>query len=275
MTIAMPDSIIPANLPGGYRAYLGYVDGFWPTAGALRSKFPSAHIVTLTVKGGSAVATGCDIENGDLTPASGAAWLKGRIEAGQMLPVGYASASEMFAVLAELAKAGVARSQVRLVSAHYGTGEHICGPSTCEYSQGGQVIPAMDGTQWTDVFPGVNGASIDMYSLNDGFFGATAPGTYTWTEFDMAKLPVLAQGASDQSGGGFWYVHRMQELVKLSGGLLGVPAAAGITVDGSFGPATRAAVEGVQAHYRASNASVSVDGKCGQQTWGLLLTGAA
>ena len=42
MTIAMPDSIYPQNLPPGYPAYLGYVDGRWPTAPVLHSKFPDA-----------------------------------------------------------------------------------------------------------------------------------------------------------------------------------------------------------------------------------------
>ena len=32
MTLTMADSITPGNLPGGYDAYLGYVDGDWPTA---------------------------------------------------------------------------------------------------------------------------------------------------------------------------------------------------------------------------------------------------
>jgi peptidoglycan hydrolase-like protein with peptidoglycan-binding domain len=275
MTIAMPDSIFPVNLPGGYRAYLGYSDGFWHTAPELRSKFPGAEIVSLTVQGGSAVADGCDIENGDLTPASGAAWLAQRIAAGQKLPVAYCSAANVKTVLQELADRHVARDQVRLLSAHYSwkpgaEAEHVCGPDTCK-----ETPVACDGTQWTDAFAGVNGARIDMSVLEDGFFGAPAPAaplatSYTWTEFDMSKLPVLKQNDADKPGGGFFYVHRAQELVKLSGGLLGVKAAEGIAVDGNYGPATKAAVEAIQAHYK-----IGADGVCGAQTWSVLLTGSA
>lgn len=189
MTIAMPDSIFTVNLPQGYQAYLGYTDGFWPTANELPSQFPHAHLVTLTVRGGKAI--GCDVESGDLTPESGCQWAADAVKAGQFRPVIYASASAMVTgIIPGLAKLNVPRSSVRLLSAHYGTGEHICGPSTCRYEQGGQVIPAMDGTQWTDQFAGVNGAGIDMSSLVDGFFGTTAE----WVFGPVRALTVVNVG---------------------------------------------------------------------------------
>jgi hypothetical protein len=188
MTLAMADSITPGNLPGGYNAYLGYVDGDWPTAKALGARFPAARIVTLTVLGGNAVADGCDIENGDLSPESGAAYAARRLAAGQWRPVQYADVSNMNNVLAELAKLKIARASVRLLSAHYGAGEHICGPSTCKDSQGRPLVSVpMDGTQWTDSAPGVGGTAIDASLLLDDFFGTAAPAKETGME--ITKTP--------------------------------------------------------------------------------------
>lgn len=81
--------------------------------------------------GGSAVAAGCDREPGDLSPQSGAAWLHWRISSGVWRPVLYDSRDDMPGTLAALAAAGVQRSQVRILSARYGAGQHICGPGTC------------------------------------------------------------------------------------------------------------------------------------------------
>jgi hypothetical protein len=165
MTLTMADSIYPANLPAGYDAYLGYVDGNWPTITQVRAMFPSSYILSLTVLGGAAVADGCDCEPGDLSPQSAATWAAGRIAAGQALPVIYASASSMAAVLAALTGTGLARGQVRLLSAHYQAGEHICAPDTC-----GLVPVPMDGTQWTDTAAGNNGTQIDASILLNNFF---------------------------------------------------------------------------------------------------------
>lgn len=174
----MADSIYPDNLPSGYDAYLGYSDGSWPTAALLPSKFPGKHVVTLTVRDVNAATDGCDCENGDLTPAHAADFAKNRLAAGARRPVIYASTSQMFAVLDELAARKVARAQVRLLTAHYDAryGRHVCGPSTCKYTQGGRTIPAMDGTQWTDQAPGNRGSKIDASLLEAGFFsGAPSP----------------------------------------------------------------------------------------------------
>lgn len=265
MTIAMPDSIYPRNLPPGYGAYLGYVDGSWPTAAVLREKFPRAHILMLTVKGGNAVADGSDCESGDLDPEQAAAYAKRRLDAGAWRPVTYASVSRMAEVLAWLAELKIGRADVRLLSAHYGKGQHICGPRTCKYPG---LTETMDGTQWTNVFTGNGGAAIDMSSLADGFFGATAPGsTANWTEIDMSKLAVLKEGDTDHAGA-FWSVRRLQSLLSLTGEVNGI-AAAKVTVDGSFGSKTDAAVRAVQARY-----GIGADGVAGAHTWSVLLTGA-
>jgi peptidoglycan hydrolase-like protein with peptidoglycan-binding domain len=249
MTLNMPDSIYPGNMPRGYGQYLAYVDGSRSRdADVVRSMFAGARILTLTVLGGNAVADGCDCEPGDLGGASAVAWARRRIQAGAFRPVIYASASRIASeVLAEMKAQGVARWQVRLLSAHYGAGEHICGPGVarCGY-------PSADGTQWTSTYPGAGGAAIDMSLLADDFFGApTPPATVNWTENLMQQLPTLKQGATGT------FVRTVQFQCGERGHA--------VKVDGSFGSLTLAAVKAVQAAGK-----VAQDGVCGPVTWGVL-----
>lgn len=111
-----------------------------------------------------------------------------------------------------------------------------------------------------------NGSPADMAAWIASY--ASPSPVPTTVEFDMAQFPVLKEGDSDKPGS-FWFVRRMQALVALAGSLNNLPAAAGITDDGSFGHADDAAVRAVQGHY-----GIAVDGVCGAQTWGVLLTGS-
>ena len=219
MTIAMPDSITPANLPAGYEAYLGYVDGNWPTVAELAARFPSARAVRLTVRGGTTAADGCDVENGDLTPQSAAAWAAWYCASWpSRRPVLYASVDNMPAVLAELPGRKVTRERVRLLAAHYGKGVHICGPSTC-----GAAFQA-DGTQWTSTYAGLNGQQIDMSVLADDFFASPAPPpTANWAFGPVRGLKAVpghtsvllswsAPGTPEPAG-----VHHYQVTVRRSG----------------------------------------------------------
>ena len=166
MTIAMPDSIRPQDMPKGYLAYLAYVDGERSKdADQVRAMFPGAHILTLTVLGGGAKADGCDMEPGDLSPASAADWLWRQVTAGAWRPVLYASRDSVPRVLQPLSQLGVTRPAIRILSAHYGEGEHICSPAAC-----GAPFTA-DGTQWTDRFRTPSGALVDMSMLAGNFFG--------------------------------------------------------------------------------------------------------
>ena len=183
MTLTMADSITPANLPGGYNSYLGYVDGAWPTAPVLRSRFPGARVLSLTVLGGDHIADECDIENGDLSPQSGAAWIARRLAAGQVRPVVYASVSIMATVLGELTIRNVPRSAVRLLSAHYGAGAHICGPGSCNL-----IYRVMDGTQYTDSAAGTAGSKIDVSLLQNDFFGLIPP-AHPEASMEISKAP--------------------------------------------------------------------------------------
>lgn len=250
MTISMPDSIYTASLPGGYRAYLGYADGNWPTAAKIPPLFPGARVLSLTVLAGTLAADGVDVEPGNPNAASGAAWISRKLaSAPASHPVAYADLASdgysMSDVLTELGRLGIARPKVRLLTAHYTGKAHICSPAAC-----GTSFTA-DGTQWTNSFPGAGGSSIDMSLLNDDFFGATAPVTSP-AEDIMQQLPVVKQGQSGDA------VRTVQALCGARGHAT--------AVDGAFGPATVTAVKAVQ-----TSAKIGVDGIVGPQTWPALL----
>jgi peptidoglycan hydrolase-like protein with peptidoglycan-binding domain len=242
----MADSIHPQNLPAGYDAYLGYVDGEWPTAPELKTQFPGRSIVSLTVLGGDAVADGCDVESGDLTPASGARWVQRRIGQGEWRPIVYASVLAMSGVLSALSGVGIARADVRLLSAHYGAGQHICGPSTCKL-----ISIAMDGTQWTDTAAGVGGTQIDASVLEDDFFTPPAP-VPVWQEEMVKALPVVKQGDKGQ------FVRNVQGLLCAHGHT--------VTIDGNFGPLTESALRAWQTQQK-----LPVTGQVGSVAWPALL----
>lgn len=193
MTIAMPDSITPGNMPMGYEAYLGYVDGNWPTATRLPQLFPGAKVVSLTVLGGNAVADGCDCEPGDMTPDVTAEWVGWRLGNGAVRPIVYASLSTMETVLAQFARDDIPREHVRLLSAHYTGAAHICSPATCRTSDGKPITFTADGTQWTSQYPGVGGSRIDMSCLAGDFFGAVP--SADWIFGSVRGLAVVNAGA--------------------------------------------------------------------------------
>jgi hypothetical protein len=182
--LTMLDSIIPANLPPGAGAYLGYVNGAWPTYGAVAARFPGVPVLSMTVLPGGH-AGGCDCEAGDLTITQVPGWVRTELDTGALLPVVYAGAANMRAVTAALAAAGIARTQVRLLSAHYGAGQHICGPGTCGY-------PQADGTQWTDTAAGNSGTRIDRSMLAADFFTRALPAPTL--EDDMILINPVAGG---------------------------------------------------------------------------------
>ncbi len=184
MTLRMLDSIKVASLPSGADAYLGYVDGLWPTWDDLVARFGGhASLLSLAIAA-DADADGCDMEKGDLDPAQVPPWVRRQLAREIHRPVVYASIAAMAAVLAELRHAGIARAQVRLLSAHYGHGPHICGPATCAWPG----APACDGTQWTDTAAGAGGALIDESELGDAFFTIPPPAEPADTEDDMITL---------------------------------------------------------------------------------------
>lgn len=247
MTLDMPDSTDAAALPPGYCQYLGYVDGQWPTAPELRRKFPAARVIGLTVTGSTLDADGIDCEPGNVNAADTRVWVQKKLAAAPgSRPVVYASVTGqpnfgMHDIIDALVRNRIDLARVRLLSAHYGAGEHICGPKSC-----GLIAIPMDGTQWTDSFPVAAGAAVDMSVLADGFF------TLTWTEELVRQLGTVHQGMTG-------------EPVRTVQGALAARHHV-VAIDGVFGPQTDRAVRAVQ-----QQARITADGVVGEQTWPVLL----
>lgn len=85
----------------------------------------------------------------------------------------------------------------------------------------------------------------------------------------MNKLPVLSEGAADETGHVF-FVHRLTALVKAYGEITGMAEVAGQAIGGTFDAPTAANVRAVQAH-----AGIAADSVVGPHTWGILLVGSA
>lgn len=261
MPIQMPDSTIVGNLPEGYYAYAGYIDGRFATAAELAKRFPKAELVLLTVTGettgahGARVAPGADAEPGDLTAEQAVEWVLSSTAIGER-PVIYASVGEapgygMTDVLRIMRAEGIERQEVRLWSAHYGHGPHICGPDSCE-----QIGVKMDGTQYTNAAMMPNGALVDMSILLDDFFDQPLPEppNSTETEKILRELPVVRQGDTG-------------EAVKTVQGLCNARwADRTLAIDGVFGPQTMIVVKTLQGRAKIAN-----DGVVGPQTWPVLL----
>src|SRR5579859_5903024 len=84
MTRLMYDSVTAADIPRTALMVAGYVDGAYAwTAGDWAYHGAAVH-VRITVTGNTLDAHVADVENGDLTPAQGAAWLARKKAAGQL-----------------------------------------------------------------------------------------------------------------------------------------------------------------------------------------------
>lgn len=102
----MYDSVSASSLPSNARMVAGYVDGLYRNVAALRTRFPKATLVRITVTGGTLDAHVADVERGDLSPQSGAAWAQRKHHAGQHGTL-YCSTSVRSAVETECRKLGL------------------------------------------------------------------------------------------------------------------------------------------------------------------------
>jgi hypothetical protein len=210
------DSIYPANLPGGADFYIAYPDGAWPTAAQVKREHPGAEVIVLAVFA-SSVAMGYDGEKGDITPEQMPSCVRRSVAAGYKRPVVYCSIASAEDYLGPLAAAGIPRSAIRLISAHYDAGQHICGPSTCLYYEktGLGITPQCDGTQYTDKYPGLRGSLIDATVLADSFFGGTMSptGPEKWDDKDWAAMAAKGFDAGRDYGATatlWWLTHAVQ-----------------------------------------------------------------
>ena len=178
VTLTMYDSTNVGTLPPGADAYAGYVQGAFPTFAALKRLFAAsgAHLLSIAVFA-SGDADCLDIEPEDATIAQAPGWVKRQLARGAHRPCLYTSVSNMDALVATLGGAGISRAEVRLWSAHYEQGKHICGPGTC-----GLTRHPCDGTQWTDA---ALGRSLDESILLSDFFSLSAPAAQLIVEEPM------------------------------------------------------------------------------------------
>jgi lysozyme len=131
------------------------------------------------------------------------------------------------------------------------------------------VAPWHSWIMWQDAAQGGQGGGDHNYFHGDAaalarWLGSYSPGPVQVT----AELPTLVLGDQDVPGIN-QAVGKMQALLKFVGTKNNLPAAAGITVDGAFGPGTLAAVEAAQAFYSI----VGGNGQCGGRTWAHLIGG--
>lgn len=162
MFLRMGDAVDPSQLPPGLDAYAGYDDGNWPDFPNINGAHPGVPCLELTVYLANR-GVGLDIEPGDAHPVDGVGFVIERTLAGIWRPVLYCSRDDLPAVVGYQNNFRINRGSYRLWSAHYGEGQHICGPSTC-----GSSIQA-DATQWIDH------GGWDESMVPDWFFQITAP----------------------------------------------------------------------------------------------------
>jgi len=170
----MFDTAFNDQFPAGAAAYAGYVDGDignQPNYAHIVSAFPKAQHLSIALFS-SNNADVLDVEPGASDASDIPGWHSRQVARGIRRPVIYASASTMDTqVLSVLSEAGIARANTRLWTAHYGVGEHICGPDSC-----GALSVNADGTQWTSA---AEGLVLDQSLLLEDFFTTTPTPTST------------------------------------------------------------------------------------------------
>jgi hypothetical protein len=176
----MFDTALNNQFPAGGAAYAGYVDGHvgnQPNYAYIVSAFPGARHLSIALFA-SDNADALDVEPGAAAPSDIPGWYARQVARGIERPVIYASASTMNdQVLPLLRQRGIARARIRLWSAHYGAGEHICGPGSC-----GSLSVNADGTQWTS---SARGLVLDQSLLVDSFFASPVSAKPTVTEAEL------------------------------------------------------------------------------------------
>jgi len=178
----MYDSVQNDQFPPGAQAYAAYVDGSvgnQPNYAYIVKTFPKAYHLSIALYA-SDNADVIDVEAGAAAPSDVPGWYARQKQRGIQRPCVYANASTMTdSILPMLSQAKIARSDVRLWSAHYGLGQHICGPDSC-----GAVPIEVDGTQWTTSALGRN---LDQSLLQGNFF-TTDPSVITEAELQSGEL---------------------------------------------------------------------------------------
>lgn len=177
-TADMYDAVTLSNIPGHPFAVAGYTAGRYTTWPALLRDFPSAHHVSIAIQA-SYRADCLDVEPGDAVPSQAGAWARADIAAGFRTPCLYSDLSEMPAVKASLAAAGLARSSYLLWLAWY---RNIPG-----------LVSGYDAVQWTDTCFGRN-LDCDTVTLN--FLRIAQPPYPSWPVCINKREPAATCAAA-------------------------------------------------------------------------------
>jgi len=164
-TLLLFDDTSPDLIPADAAIIGYYVDGAYADGKAIAAKFPRAQLVGIATNAAHD-ADVLDDEADDATDAQVYDWLNRQIARKVYRPVIYKSVSGIDQLMLTMNANKFARSSYRLWSAHYGAGQHICGPDSCRLTK-----TECDWTQWTDTY---NGESLDASLLSDEPFGPAA-----------------------------------------------------------------------------------------------------
>jgi hypothetical protein len=178
----MYDTIYNDQFPSGAQAYAGYVDGSignQPNYNYIVSTFPKASHLSISLDG-SVNADVLDVEQYAAVPSDVPGWYSRQKARGIQRPCVYANVSTMQgSILPVIDQAKISRSSVRLWTAHYDYGQHICGPGSCRL-----LSLDADGTQWTS---NALGRVLDESELVENFF-TTVQGVPVEAELQSGQL---------------------------------------------------------------------------------------
>ena len=151
-------------------AVAAYGNGHFANHDKAKAEFPDAHLLKIDVNG-QGIGNAGDFEVGDMALEHAGHWAKGRIHAGIHRPVVYFAVSNWRTIMHSLHAAGLARSDVRIWTAHFTGHAHLCS-AACGFG----VTGSADATQWGSAdahgtlphkFAGRN---VDVSLTSDNFF---------------------------------------------------------------------------------------------------------
>ncbi len=174
-------------------AVAAYGNGKFANFKTARKQFPDAHVLEIDVSGEGIGNVG-DFEPGDMAYSRAGSWAKERIKAGVHRPVLYFSASHWGEVMESLKKAGIARKDVRIWTAHYTGKEHLCSPACKNLGVTGRA----DATQWGS--PQASGTLPAPYAGRNIDVSKTAPKFFAGQPKSAAKAKVKAKAKAAAKG---------------------------------------------------------------------------
>lgn len=176
----MYDSTNLYDIPRTAQAIAYYVDGAYAAPQAAIDWHGAPVKVGITVTGGTLAAQVCDMENGDLTPAQAADWIKRKIAAGQH-PTAYFSVSRWPALDAARKALGIPDGSFSVWTADWTGKPHLTTNAAA--------------TQYADPAYG-SGGHYDLSLLADYWPGVDGPAGYSLIDTWAHAQALLAQGVT-------------------------------------------------------------------------------